>query len=219
MARNWTGKVRASPHMKTTKFLICAISIAAAVAAARANAQNLSATLLGVSPGLAVNGTFDNGSYVTDIPSGVLHFTEFDAFCVEPDQELSFPETLIYQIQDPAKLANSETIARLVGGFLASSQSAQDAAAVQWAIWEVTNETLSGPSLIDGNVRITTPVGQSTATLANQYLANVNNYTPASLTYLTNTGRQDVVTWNVVPEPGALVLSAFSAVLLIRRRR
>lgn len=205
--------------MKTTKFLIGAISIAAAMAAARANAQNLPATLVGISPGLAVNGTLDNGGYVGEIASGVLHFSTFDAFCVEPGEGLSIPETLIYQIQDPGLLSNSETIARLVGGYLASSQTDQDAAAVQWAIWEVTNESLSGPSLIDGNVRITTPIGQSTATLANQYLANVNNYTPVSLTYLTNTGRQDVVTWNVVPEPGSLALAAFSAVLLIRRRR
>ena len=39
--------------MKTTKLLIGAISIAAAMAAARANAQNLSATLIDISPGLA----------------------------------------------------------------------------------------------------------------------------------------------------------------------
>ena len=66
------------------------------------------------------------------------------------------------------------------------------------------------PSLLDGNVRITIPVNQSTADLANQYLANVNSFAPVALTYLTNTGRQDVVTWNVVPEPGSLGLVAFS---------
>ena len=205
--------------MKTTKFLICAISVAAAVAAARANAQNLSATLVGITPGLGVNGTVNNGAFVQDYASGVLHFTEFDAFCVEPGQDLAFGETLIYQMQSPGLLTNSDTIARLVGGYLASPKSDQDAAAVHWAIWEITSETMSSPSLFDGNVRITTPVSQATATLANQYLMNVNSFAPVSLVYLTNTGRQDLVSWNVVPEPGSLGLAAFSAVLLLRRRR
>ncbi|MEI7927726.1 MAG: hypothetical protein WCH40_04190, partial [Verrucomicrobiales bacterium] len=40
------------------------------------------------------------------------------------------------------------------------------------------------------------------AAFANSYLSNVNSYTPVNLTYLTNGTRQDVVTWNMVPEPG-----------------
>jgi hypothetical protein len=204
--------------MKTTKLLVCAISIAAAVAAARASAQNLSATPVGISPGLVVNGTVDNGSSTYDYPSGVLQFTDFDAFCVEPGESLTFGETLVYQAQDSNLLVNSEIIARLVGGYLASPQTSRDAAAVQWAIWEATTEDLSALSLSDGKVRIT-PVSQLTADLANQYLANVNNFTPAALTYLTNNGHQDVVSWNVVPEPGSLGLAAFSVVFLLRRRR
>ena len=204
--------------MKTTKLLICAISIAAAVAAARASAQNLSATPVGISPGLVVNGTVDIGSFTYDYPSGVLQFTDFDAFCVEPGESLTFGETLVYQAQDSNLLVNSEIIARLVGGYLASPQTSRDAAAVQWAIWEATTEELSALSLSDGKVRIT-PVSQLTADLANHYLANVNNFAPASLTYLTNNGHQDVVSWNVIPEPGSLGLAAFSVVFLLRRRR
>lgn len=205
--------------MKTTKLLICAISVVAAVAAARTNAQNLSATLVGTNPGLSVNGTLDNGAFTMDYPSGVLDFTEFDAFCVEPSQGLSYGETLVYQVQDIKLLPNYDTIARLVGGFLASPRGNEDAAAVHWAIWETTSETLSSPSLLNGNVRITTPVSLATATLANEYLANVDSFSPATLTYLTNGTRQNVVTWNLVPEPGSLGLVAFSAVLFLRRRR
>lgn len=205
--------------MKTTKLLICAVSVAAAVTAARANAQNIPATLLGTNPGLGVNGTVNNGVVVQDYASGVLRFTEFEAFCVEPDQGLAFNEDLIYQIQSPGSLANSDTIARLVGGYLTSLKSNEDAAAVHWAIWEVTSETMSSRSLFDGNVRITTPVSLATAALANQYLMNVDSFAPASLVYLANTGRQDVVSWNVVPEPGSIGLAALSAVLLLRRRR
>lgn len=190
------------------------------MAAARAGAQNLPATLIEITPGLTVKGTVNNGSFIQDYPSGVLHFTDFDAFCVEPTQDLSYGETLVYQVQDPGLLSNYDTISRLVGGYLSSSQSDQDAAAVHWAIWEVTTESLSSNrSLFDGNVRIITPVSLDTATLANHYLANVNSFAPVALTYLTNTGRQDVVTWNVIPEPGSLGLAAVTAILLLRRRR
>lgn len=205
--------------MKTTKFLICAISIVAALAAANAKSQTLSATLVDVSPGLSVNGTLDDGAFVQNYESGVLRFAEFDAFCVEPLESLSYGETLVYDIQNPGTLANYDTIARLIGGYLASSQTNEHAAAVQWAIWETTSETLSSPSALTGNVRITTPAGDSIAALANSYLLNANSFAPASLVYLTSAGRQDVVSWNVVPEPASVGLAALSGLLLLRRRR
>jgi hypothetical protein len=216
------GNLSASPRMKTTNLLICAISVASAMAVSNAKGQTISAHLIDISPGLPVRGTIDNGSFVQDYPSGVFRFTDFNAFCVEPQEALSYGESLIYEVQNISLLPNSDKIARLVGGFLASSQTGADAAAVQWAIWEVTNETLSGSSatpLLDGNVRIIVPESLATANLANQYLANINTYVPASLTYLHNTGRQDVVTWNLVPEPSVLGLTAFSALLCLRRRR
>lgn len=218
MSSMWVGIFAASPHMKTTKLLICAISIATAFSAAKASAQNLSTPFVGIDPVQNVNGTINDGGFVQDYPSGVLQFTDFQAFCVEPQQGLTFGETLVYQVSDIGTLNNSDVIARLIGGYLSSSQTALHAAAVQWAIWETTNETISTPSLTTGNVRIN-PISQPVAELANQFLANVNTFTPASITYLTNDTRQNVVTWNVVPEPASLTLSAVSAVLLMRRRR
>lgn len=206
--------------MKTTKFLICAISIVAAIAAARANAQSLPAQLIDISPGASVNGTFNNGLSVVDLYSGEMRFQEFNAFCVEPQQGISYGESLVYQVQDAALLQNSAQIAKLIGAYLASSRTGQDAAAVQWAIWEMATETASGsPSLLDGNVRINVPASEAIATLGNQYLANINNFSPASISYLTSGTRQDVVTWNLVPEPGSLMLAGFSAMLVFRRRR
>ncbi len=205
--------------MKTTKLLICAVAVAAACAAVKAQAQNISANLVDIYPVLAVTGTVDNGSTTPLNPAGVLRFTDFDAFCVEPSQSISYGEMLVYQVQDPASLGNYDKISRLVGGYLESPKDAANAAAVQWAIWEITSETLSSPSLLDGNVRISTPISQSTAMLANHYLANINIYSPVAITYLSNPTRQDVVTWNVIPEPGTAGLGALSALLMLRRRR
>ena len=211
--------------MNTTKLLICAVAATAAFSAVKAQGQNLTATLNGISPGLTLQGTWNDGGFVYDYPAGVMNYTDvatdtdFSAFCVEPLQDISYGETLTYQIQSPLSLANSDTIARLVGGYLTSSGSDQDAAAVQWAIWEVTTEALLSASLFDGTIRIIEPASEGTAFLANQYLANVKNYTPVSLTSLRNDGRQDVVTWNVVPEPASAGLAALSGLLLLRRRR
>ena len=204
--------------MKTTKLLICAVAVAAAFAAVKAQGQNLTARLDGISNGLSVNGTLDNGSFIQDYPSGVLDFTDFDAFCVEPQQSIAFGETLVYQIQSPLSLANSDLIARIIGGFLASSKSNLQAAAAQWAIWKITNEPVLGRSLQEGNVRIM-PLSEDAAVLGNQFLANIDTYTPVSLVYLTNETHQDVVTWNVVPEPASAGLAALSGLLLLRRRR
>lgn len=205
--------------MKTTKLLICAVGLAAAFAAAKAKGQNLSATLIGIDPGLPVTGTVDNGSFTQAYPSGILKFTEFEAFCIEPTQGLSYGETLVYQIQNPLSLTTTNTIARLVGGYLLSSQSAQEAAAVQWAIWEVTTESLSGYSLDDGNVRITSAQNLDTITLANQYLAQSSSFSPANVTFLSSATRQDVVTWQAIPEPTSAGLMMLSGLLLFRRRR
>lgn len=202
------------PPMKTLKLLLGVAAIAAAFAAASARAQSLPATLTGLGPQLVTSGTYDGVNFESR-NAGILKFDFGDAFCVEPLQGLSFPETLVYDVQDPLSLTSHETISRLVGGYLASSQTNLDAAAVQWAIWEVALEG-SGGSLSTGSVRVAdSPV----ATLANSYLANVSTYTPVPLTYLTNNVRQDVVTWNAVPEPTSLALVGLSALALIRRRR
>lgn len=228
-ANNDSSKLRASPPMKTTKFLICAISIAAAFAAGRAEAQTLNAKLIDYDPQLTISGTVNDGATIIAYPSGVMNFqnldnaTTFQAFCVEPLQDLFYGDELLYQIQDIGTLSQPvlNGVEKLVGGFLVSVQDAANAAAVQWAIWELTTESLATAprSLSTGNVRITIDTAPSTIDLGNQYLANINTFTPATLTYLTNSGRQDVVTWNVIPEPSAACLAALSALALFRRRR
>lgn len=97
--------------MKTTKLLICAV----AVAATKAQSQNLTATFNGITSGLAVNGTFANGTFF-QIPSGVMDFSEFDAFYVQPLEHADFGETFVYQIQNPVLLDGSGMISHLIGG-------------------------------------------------------------------------------------------------------
>jgi hypothetical protein len=46
----------------------------------------------------------DNGSFIQEYPSGASLFTEFEAFCGDPLQGLTYGQNLIYQIQDPTTL-------------------------------------------------------------------------------------------------------------------
>jgi hypothetical protein len=205
--------------MKTYKFLIAAISVVAALAATNASGQNVSATFLGYENGLIIRGSIDNGNTEWDISSGVSKFSTFDAFCVEPFEILNPNEVMVYQTEVISTLENSTKISKLVGGYLKSSQSAFEAAAVQWAIWEVVAENILSPSLNDGLVRITGtgPNATTVRLLANDYLINVDSFAVAPLTYLTHPDRQNVVVF--VPEPGSIALIVFSGVLLLRRKR
>lgn len=214
------------------KTLLCIGAVASALAAITANGQtSFDAKLISVDPSLTVNGTFNSGGTTQSYQSGVLNFTttsqfgsfDFDAFCVEPDSNITVGQTLTYTIADNSQLTNSQKVAKLIGGFLSSTQSNADAAAVQWAIWEVTFESSSSFSLSNGNVKVTsTNPSLATQTLGNQYLANLENYTAAEIYYLKNPDFQNMVGYKPltpVPEPASFGLLAFSGVLLLRRRR
>jgi len=207
--------------MKTT-LLLCAVGFASALFAGRAQSQTITTTLIEISPNVPVNGSVD-GSFFQNYPAGTLLFTDFQAFCVEPAQSLGYGQTVTFDVQDPNSLANSVAISKLIGGFLQSSQTALDAAAVQWAIWEVVAELSTTRSLSSGNVVISpggpsNPDGAAVAALGNQYLAKIDSFSAASILYYTHPDYQDVVTW-VVPEPGSVALASLSALLLFRRRR
>lgn len=206
-----------------TKLLLCAVGFASFLFTEKAQSQSLTVEFTEINRHIPVNGSV-NGSHFFDYPSGTSLFGDFHAFCVEPLQDLSYGETVTYDIQDISTLANSLAISKLIGGYLSSSQSAEDAAAVQWAIWEVVADLSGNNSLLDGNVVIspgseTNPYGPTIAALGNQYLANIDKFDAVTLTYLRSETRQDVVTWAVVPEPATAGLAALSSLLLFRRRR
>lgn len=215
------------PTMKTTKLLLCALSVAACLGCIKAGAQSLDAHLVDISPFIPVTGTLNDGSFIQEYTSGVMNFTtttpgflDFTAFCVDPAQDVAYGDSLVYQVQDVSTLAYADEVSRLVGGYLASARTAVDAAAVHWAIWEVVGETNEAfRSTFSGNVRITSAANDDVALKANEYLQNIDSYAPATLVYLTNPAKQDVVSWNVVPEPSSLALVALSTLGLLRRRR
>jgi hypothetical protein len=211
--------------MKNTALLWCVAFSAYAFSSFAAHSQTLEAKLISISPALSVNGTFNGGSTTANYTSGVNNFVnlsdsliEFDAFCVEPTAFISVNQTLTYQVSDLSHLTNADKVARLVGGFLGSSKTAADAAAVQWAIWEVTSDAGNPHNLSNGKVQVSS-ANLSTQTLGNKYLANINNFTKANITYLTNSKYQNMVAFTPIPEPTTLGLAALSCFTLLRRRR
>ena len=204
-------------------------SFACVLTAFTVNAQTLEATLTGVNPVLTVNGTFEDGPNTPEY-SGAIQFTstgsgsfDFETFCAQPLTSVFLGQTLTYDVTSTSFLPNADKIARLAGGYLASGQTSADAAAVQWAVWEIRNENSGTFDLTTGNVRIDTTSDLATANLGNLYLSQINSYSPASITYLTNTEYQDMIAFspsvNPVPEPTSMGLLALSGALLLRRKR
>lgn len=185
------------------------------VSAGHLKAQSVPSTFQGVSPGLSTKGTLD-GSTTKVYKAGLMRFDTFDGFCVDPHQLIYQNQTVNYTkdltFSTPAV---SDAIAHLVGGYYASGQTAQDAASIQWAIWEVIVDGVGSTDLTSGNSRV---LDTATANLAESYLQNIGNLPKADVVYMKNVKFQDMVT--VVPEPSSsLLLSLGACGLLLRRKR
>lgn len=215
-------------HLNTPEKMIKLVStFAITMLTASAHAQSVTAILNTVDPRLDVRGTFDNVT-TSNYASGVANFTStagaFDGFCAEPLQGINFSAPVVFEVQDPSSLTNHQQVGRIVSAYLASSQTAAQAAAAQWAIWEVTNESQVHPSsLSTGNIRVNIPAFAGTQALADAYLATMHNFAPTPFVLLSNATRQDFVTWTpgivAIPEPSSMLLIAVSGLGLLRRRR
>lgn len=149
---------------------------------------------------------------------------------------------MLYTGADLSGLQNSDKMALVIGQYLIEEQNNGgwitdpdsgdiEAAAVQWAIWELALETAPEPFSVDQNSGIVyivpggefgnlpSAIDNAVIARASFYLSNINTFTQAAdLVYLTNDGNQNIITWNI-PEPGTAGLLAFSVLGLLRRRR
>lgn len=207
--------------MKTTKLLLGVAAIAA-VLTASVNAQNISVSVTGLSPGINKISTAYDGSFFQLQDAGVLQTSVGNAFCVQPGVPLNYPETLVYTVTNVSNLASNDIIAKLVGGYLASPQDALNAAAVQLAIWEVLLDGSTSGSLTTGNMQIAGTSDLNLINLANGYLAGANGYTAVPITFLVNNDdphRQNIITWSAVPEPSSMLLLGLTSLVFFRRKR
>lgn len=186
-------------------------------------AQTLTATLNTVSPYEQLSGSFNGGTSFDLKTAGVLDFDYADAFCVEPLQPVS--GTVVYDLQPKSSLMNSASIAKIMGAYLASSKSSREAAAAQWAIWEIASDGISSPSFRNGSVQIffdrrasVQALGTETKALQYLSLSQLPSTPSAPFLYATHPTMQNVVF--MIPEPSSAFLGALSiTALLIRRRR
>lgn len=157
-----------------------------------------------------------DGDNVHRIRSGVMQFEDFEAFCIDPYQGVVYNQPVTYDVELTFSTADvSEAIAHLVGGYYVSGRSNLEAAATQWAIWEVIVDGTRNPSLTTGDARV---FSEATRDLGQRYLDNLDKLPKADVMFLTHSEYQDVVT--LVPEPSSVSLLGLGvAGFLLRRRR
>jgi hypothetical protein len=213
--------------------------LALATASLAAQASTVDVTYLGKSTSSPVIRTSETGQ----VAAGVLNYVDtvsgsFLAYCIEPGQP-NAPTS--YGAQTYAVGSFTGTQATLLQGLFSSSygslQTANDQAAFQLAVWEITRETAStlDVSLNAGSFYLrpanSSAAAQTTAStvgaLANSYLSAAQSYQGASLyslNRLTNATYQDLVVAvpvTAVPEPQsyAMLLGGLGLVGLLARRR
>lgn len=213
--------------------------LALAAASLAAQASTVDITYLGKDTSSPVIRTSETGQ----VAAGVLNYVDavsgsFLAYCIEPAQP-NAPTSLGAQTYTVGSFSGGQ--ATLLQGLFSSTygtvQTANDKAAFQLAVWEITRETAAtlDVSLNQGSFYLrpassSTAAQQTAATLsalANSYLSAAQSYQGSplyTLTRLTSAAYQDLVVAapvTAVPEPQtfALLLGGLGLVGVVARRR
>ena len=197
--------------------------------------------------GLTIGESIDSGATFTDYQSGLLPVTvtstsgfagpvpvNFSTFCIEPLQGIS-AGTYTYTIdplQDapnspgPMGTVKADLLRELFGRYYSSFQqpiTAQLAAALQIAIWEIVQES-SGPfSVSTGAIRYQSAANPDVIIQANALLASLDGTGPllSNLYSIRGVSNQDLAFHAEVsvPEPATLVSTALGLLLAVQAAR
>lgn len=186
---------------------------------------------------LSTTGTVVNTTQTSDYLSGAMSYltstgTSFEAFCAELGQGHALTSAG-FQTYTVGSFGGNQAdmLQRLYSSSYASLATAQQKAAFQTAVWEITHENASTLGATTGSFQFkwltdtsTTAEDNAFASLVNGYLNDAKNYTgdaKYTLTKLSSDTYQDLVTISAVPEPEsyALLLAGLGVVVFVARRR
>jgi hypothetical protein len=171
-----------------------------------------------------------NGGTQTGAPNGT-----FFAFCIEPREFVSPGTNYTYDFNTLDQgatniggmgFAKADLIRELFGRnypVIGATIDAEQASALQIAIWEIVRENSSTLDVGTGNVRFRYPGDAGALTLAQTYLSALTGNGPKdnNLYALTNFGAQDMLVQVPAPEPvmlGTTGLGLIGLALMLRRR-
>lgn len=208
-------------------------ALATLLAIPQAHAELVRATFHSVTPSRTVALSLDGGLRYGHYYAGLLNWTEdapsariapeFETFCIELTEYVSFGRQYNYSITDPSMapsalggmgLTKAALLAELYGRFYATADFtlADVTAAFQIATWEIVHDT--GLNLAAGSLRV-----QNSGRywqLADSMLDELTGSGPRmSLMALSARGVQDQI---VVPEPAAAVLLLVACIAAWRAR-
>lgn len=198
------------------------LSLLLAGLASAASPLTYETTVDGAYPASNVTGKINTGPktvYLSGVIQFLSEFGPFDSFCVEPDTTMHIGQTITYTEGDPSNVQNYTLISQVVGGYLVSSMDSDQAAGVQWAIWELLSETSNNTfTLNSGSVSIS-PQDIFIRNIANAYLDNVSTFDSVDLLYLKSDVGQDIISWNInVPEPSSFILLGLTSIGFLTKR-
>jgi hypothetical protein len=220
--------------------LLGAACAAAVASCANAGFDTICATFNGVSPGSGGQYSLNSGANWQGYGSaGLFNWTRtsgtysgaqgnFMSFCTELREHVSNGNNYCYDVvsleiapsSGPMGAAKADQVRELFGRYYSpafgSVLSADAAAAMQLAIWEIVFETSGSLGLGAGSAQFTNDNAAAIA-LAGTYLASIDGTGPRNndIVVMSANGVQD----QIIPTPGTMALLGMGVLAAARRRR